>query len=48
MKIDEKSRDVKLQHDINREQKKYHHYHQCKINKYEYVAGEDILPSDQS
>ena len=33
MAIDDKIRDEKLQHDINRKEKqpKYHHYHQVKL-----------------
>ena len=37
MTINDQIRDEKLQYDINRE----------KIHKYEYLTGEDILPSNQ-
>ena len=40
MKIDDKIKDEKLQFDINREV--------AKIDKYEYLSAEEILPSDQS
>ena len=31
MTIDDKIKDEKLQHNINREAAKYHHYHQVKL-----------------
>ena len=43
MKINDKIRDEKLQYDINREAAKI----SGKIDKYEYLTGEKILPPDQ-
>ena len=40
-------RDVKLQYDINREAAKKLPLSSGKIDKYEYLTGEEILPSDQ-
>ena len=40
-------RDEKLQYDINREAAKISALSSGKIHKYEYVTGEDILPSNQ-
>ena len=48
MTIDDKIKDKKLQYDINREAAKISTLSSEKINKYEYLAGEEILPSDQS
>ena len=49
MTIDDKIRDQKLQYDINREAAKYQHYFaSSKIDRYEYLTGEAILPSSQS
>ena len=45
MTIDEKIRDEKLQYDINREAVKISALSSNKIHKYEYLTGEDILPS---
>ena len=45
MTIDEKNRDEKLQHDINREAAKISSLSSGKIQKYEYLTGENILPS---
>ena len=45
MTIDEKIRDEKLQYDINREAAKISALSLNKIHKYEYVTGEEILPS---
>ena len=45
MTIDEKIRDEKLQDDINREAAKISALSSNKIHKYEYLTGEDILPS---
>ena len=44
MTIDDKIRDKKLQHDINREVAKISALSSGKINKYEYLTGEEILP----
>ena len=40
-------RDGKLQYDINREAAKISALSSGKIHKYEYLTGEDILPSTQ-
>ena len=49
MTIDDKIRDQKLQYDIIREAAKYQHYFaSSKIDRYEYLTGEAILPSSQS
>ena len=45
MTIDDKIRDEKLQYDINREAAKISALSSNKIHKYEYVTGEEILPS---
>ena len=45
MKIDDKTRDGKLQYDINREATLA--LSSGKIHKYEYLTGEEILPLDQ-
>ena len=47
MTIDDKIRDEKLQYDINREAAKISALSSGKIDKYEYLTGEEILPSDQ-
>ena len=47
MKINDQIRDEKLQHDINREAAKISALSSSKIHKYEYLTGEDILPSNQ-
>ena len=47
MTIDEKIRDEKLQYDINREAAKISILSSSKIDKYEYLTGEEILPSNQ-
>ena len=47
MIIDEKMRDEKLQYDINREAAKISALSSEKIDKYEYLTGEEILPPDQ-
>ena len=48
MTIDDKIKDEKLQYDINREAAKISALSSGKIDKYEYLTGEEILPSDQS
>ena len=48
MTIDDKIKDEKLQHDINREAAKISARSSGKIDKYEYLTGEEILPSDQN
>ena len=47
MTIDDKIRDEKVQYSINREAAKISAFSSGK-NKYEYLTGEEILPSDQS
>ena len=47
MTIDEKIRDQKLQYDINREAAKISALSSGKIDKYEYLTGEEIMPSSQ-
>ena len=47
MTINDQIRDEKLQYDINREAAKISALSSGKIHKYEYLAGEDILPSNQ-
>ena len=48
MKIDDKIKDEKLQFDINREAAKISALSLSKIDKNEYLTGEEILPSDQN
>ena len=48
MITDDKIRDEKLQHYINRKAGKISVLLSGKINKYEYLTGKEILPSDQS
>ena len=47
MTIDDKIRDEKLQYDINKEAAKISALLSGKIDKYEYLTGEEILHSDQ-
>ena len=47
MAINDQIRDEKLQYDINREAAKISALSSGKIHKYEYLTGEDILPSNQ-
>ena len=47
MTINDQIRDEKLQYDINREAAKISALSSGKIRKYEYLTGEDILPSNQ-
>ena len=46
-RIDDKIRYKKVQYGINREAAKISALSSLKINKYEYLAGEEMLPSDQ-
>ena len=46
MLIDNKIKDEKLQYDFNREPAKISALSSGKIDKYEYVTGEEILASD--
>ena len=48
MIIDSKITDEKIQYDINREAAKVSALLSSKIYKYEYLTGEEILPSNQS
>ena len=48
MTTDNKIKDEKLEHDINREEAKISALFSSKIDKYEYLTDEEILPSDQS
>ena len=47
MTIDDQIRDDKLQYDINRKAAKISALSSGKINKYECLTGEEILPSNQ-
>ena len=47
MTIEDRIRDEKLQYDINRETPKISVLSSGKINKYEYLTGEQILSSNQ-
>ena len=47
MTINDQIRDEKLQYGINRETAKISALSSGKIHKYEYLTGEDILPSNQ-
>ena len=47
MTIEGQIRDEKLQYDINREAAKISALSSCKIDQYEYLNGEEILPSNQ-
>ena len=48
MTIDDKIKDEKLQYDINREAAKISALSSGNTDIYEYLTGEEILPSDQS
>ena len=48
MTIDDKIKDEKLQSDSSKEAAKISALSSGKIDKYEYLTGEEILPSDQS
>ena len=47
MTIEDQSRDEKIQYDINREAAKISALSSGKIDKYEYLTCEEILPSNQ-
>ena len=47
MTIEDKIKDEKLQYDINREAAKISALSSGKIDKYEYLTGEEILPLNQ-
>ena len=48
MSINNKIRDEKLQYHINKEAAKISTLSSGKIDKYEYLAGDEILTSDQT
>ena len=48
MIIDNKIRDEEVQYDINRETAKLSALSSGKTDKYEYLTGNEVLPSDQS
>ena len=48
MRVDKKIRDEKLQLNINRQAAKISVLSSGKTDKYEYLAGKEILPTDQS
>ena len=48
MTINDKIRDEELQYDINREAAKVSPLLSGKIEKYEYLIGEEILPPNQN
>ena len=47
MTIENQIKDEKLQYDINREAAKISALSSGKLDKYEYLTGEEILPSNQ-
>ena len=47
MTINNQIKDEKLQYDINRKAAKISALSSGKLHKYEYLTGEDILPSNQ-
>ena len=47
MTIEDQIKDEKLQYDINREAAKISVLSSGKTDKYEYLTGEEILPSNQ-
>ena len=47
MIIEDQIKDEKLQYDINREAAKISALLSGKLDKYEYLTGEEILPSNQ-
>ena len=47
MTIEEEIKDEKLQYDTNREAAKISALSSGKLDKYEYLTGEEILPSNQ-
>ena len=48
MTIDDKVRDEKLKYNINRETAKVSELSSGKIDKYECLAGNEVLPSNQN
>ena len=47
MTIDDKSKDEKLHYDINREAARISALSSGKTDKYEYLTGEELWPSNQ-
>ena len=47
MTIDDPIRDENLQYNINREAAKISAFSSKKFNKYEYLTGKEILPSNE-
>ena len=47
MTIEDQIKDEKLQYDINREAAKISALSSGKLDRYEYLTGEEILPSNQ-
>ena len=47
MAINDQVRDEKLQYNINREAANILVLSSCEVHKYEYLTGENILPSNQ-
>ena len=47
MTINDQIKDEKLQYNINREAAKISAFSSGKLHKYQYLTGEDILPSNQ-
>ena len=47
MTINDQIKDEKIQYDINREAAKTSALSSGKLHKYEYLTGEDMLPSNQ-
>ena len=47
MTTDDQIEDEKLQYDINREAAKISALSSGKVDKYEYLTGKEILPSNQ-
>ena len=47
MTINDQIRDENLQYDINRKAAKLSVLSSCKSDKYEYLTGNEILPSNQ-
>ena len=47
MTIEDQTKDEKLQYDINREAAKISAFSSGKLDKYECLTGEEILPSNQ-
>ena len=48
MKIDGQIKDEKLHYDINKEAARISALSSGKVNKYKYLTGEEILPSNQN